>query len=97
MNSVVVVEDTQAWALVALERSRFLRSSVPDRILQLCLVLTLRTNDDRTQEVSVVALCRVSKTLTFWIWCEICKEYISYNRKLATKTVYLQPEQQHEQ
>ena len=27
----------------------------------------------------------------------LCKEYISYYRKLATKTVYLQPEQQHEQ
>ena len=27
----------------------------------------------------------------------MCKEYISYYRKLATKTVYLQPEQQHEQ
>ena len=25
------------------------------------------------------------------------KEYISYYRKLATKTVYIQPEQQHEQ
>ena len=26
-----------------------------------------------------------------------CKEYFSYYRKLATETVYLQPEQQHEQ
>ena len=26
----------------------------------------------------------------------VCKEYISSYRKLATKTVYLQPEQQHE-
>ena len=25
-----------------------------------------------------------------------CKEYTSYNRKLATETVYLQPEQRHE-
>ena len=27
----------------------------------------------------------------------VCKEYVSNYRKLATKTVYLQPEQQHEQ
>ena len=49
MNSLV--EDTKAWIPVSLEKSRLLRSSVPDRILQPRPVLTLRTKDDGTQEV----------------------------------------------
>ena len=40
-----LIEDTKAWIPVSLEKSRFLRSSVPDRILQPRPVLTL------TQEV----------------------------------------------
>ena len=31
-----------------------------------------------------------------YVCCACCKEYISNYRKLATKTVYLQHEQQHE-
>ena len=49
MNSLV--EDTKAWTPVSLEKSRLLRSSVPERILQPRPVLTLRTKDDGTQEV----------------------------------------------
>ena len=46
-----LVEDTKAWVPVALEKSRLLRSSVPDRTLQPRLVLALRMKDDSAQEV----------------------------------------------
>ena len=46
-----LVEDTKAWVPVSLEKSRLLRSSVPDWILQPHPVFTLRTKDDGTQEV----------------------------------------------
>ena len=41
-----LVEDTKDWVLVSLERSRLLRSSIPDRILQPRPVVTLRERDD---------------------------------------------------
>ena len=44
-----LVDDTKAWVPVSLEKSRLLRSSVPDRILQPRPVLTLRTNDEVSQ------------------------------------------------
>ena len=40
-----LVEDTKAWIFVSLEKSRLLQSSVPDRILQPRLVLTLQTEE----------------------------------------------------
>ena len=48
-----------------------------------------------------VKMLLTSVNFTTWTWsvelCStVCKEYISYYRKLATKIVYLQPEQQHE-
>ena len=77
-----LVEDTIAWVLVPPERSRLLRWSVPDRILQPRPVLTLTTMDDGTQEVKcrctlhrfrdpdVLDLVRDRQTEkeTFWIW-----------------------------
>ena len=65
---VSLVEDTETWVLVSLERSRFLRSSVPDRILQPRPVLTLRTKDDGSQDVKCRCTLHVFKTLTFWTW-----------------------------
>ena len=47
-----LVDDMKAWILVSLEKSRFLRSSVPDRILQQRLALTLSPKDAGTQEVN---------------------------------------------
>ena len=47
-----LVEDTTAWVPVLLEKPRLLHSSVPDQILQPRPVLTLRTKDDGTQEVT---------------------------------------------
>ena len=46
-----LVEDTKAWVPVSLEISLFLRSSVPDRILQPRPVRTFRTKDGGTREV----------------------------------------------
>ena len=47
-----LVEDTKAWLPVSLERSRFVRSGVPDWILQPRPVLTWRTKDGGTQEAN---------------------------------------------
>ena len=46
-----LVQNTKAWVPVSVEKSRLLRPSVPDRILQPRPVLTFRTGDDGTQEV----------------------------------------------
>ena len=46
-----LVEDTAAWVLVSFEQSRLLRSSVPYRVLQLSLVLTVRKKVDGLQDV----------------------------------------------
>ena len=68
-----LVEYTKACFPVSLERSRLLRSSVPDRILQPRPVLTSRTKSDGTQEVKCLCTPRGFKDLTFWTWCEIAK------------------------
>ena len=66
-----LVEDTNARVLVSLEKSRLLRSSVPDRILEPPPVFTFRTKDAGTREVK--CRCTGPKTLTFRTWCEIAK------------------------
>ena len=60
-----LVEDTKARVPVSLERSRLLRSSVPDRILQPRPVLTLRMKDDGTQEVECRCTLQGFKTMMF--------------------------------
>ncbi|CAK0795301.1 unnamed protein product [Prorocentrum cordatum] len=46
-----LVHETKAWKPVDLEKSRLLKTQVPDRILRPRPVLTLRTGDDGKEEV----------------------------------------------
>ena len=60
-----LVDDSKAWKPVTLEKSRFLRSTVPDRIVQPRPVLCLRTEDDGTQELK--CRCTLQGFRACWI------------------------------